>query len=214
MKTKLSKLILGCGLLMAFTSYGQENQTLFVNKGIQHSGGYAAISNKFTTINGEFANMPGIYGGWFINRKFMLGIGAAATTNYIPVPDQAINFPEAKMTYQYGQFGLMTEYVIASTKKVHFTVNLLTGSGFTMQYDRRDVEHWDDWDHFDWDDQEDPKFFFLMEPGAQVEFNLFKWMRFSPGVSYRRAFGAKGNGLSDADLSNISYNVTLKFGAF
>ena len=214
MKTKLSRLIFSCGLLVAFSSFGQENQTLFVNRGIRHSSGYAAISNKFTTINGEFANMPGIYGGWFINRKFMLGIGAAATTNYIPVPEQAINFPGAKMTYQYGQFGLMTEYVIASTKKVHFTVNLLTGSGFTMQYDRRDVDHWDDWDHFDWDDQEDPKFFFLMEPGAQVEFNLFKWMRFSPGVSYRRAFGAKGNGLSDADLSNISYNLTLKFGAF
>ncbi|MCF2517389.1 hypothetical protein [Dyadobacter sp. CY351] len=190
----------------------QENETIFKSSGIRRSGGYAAISNKFTKINGSYANMPGIYGGWFINRRFMLGLGFAATTNHIPVPLQDQQFPARKMTYQYGQAGLMTEYVVASTKWVHFNFNLLTGTGFTMQYDRREVDDWD----FDFDDHdgEDPKFFFLMEPGVQVEFNVLKWMRFSPGVSYRQAFGAKGNGLTDSDLSNITYNLTLKFGKF
>ncbi|WP_082214931.1 hypothetical protein [Dyadobacter psychrophilus] len=190
----------------------QENETIFKSSGIHRSGGYAAISNKFTKINGSYANMPGIYGGWFINQRFMLGIGAAATTNYIPVPAESEVFPGRKMTYQYGQIGLMTEYVVASTKWVHFNFNLLTGTGFTLQYDRHDMDDWD----FEWDDHDDqdPKFFFLMEPGVQVEFNLLKWMRFSPGVSYRQAFGAKGNDLTDSDLSNITYNVTFKFGKF
>jgi hypothetical protein len=47
-----------------------------------------------------------------------------------------------------------------------------------------------------------------------VEFNVFKWMRFSPGVSYRAAFGSNGMGLGDNALSNISYNVSMKFGRF
>jgi hypothetical protein len=209
MKNRTAKLALICILLLAGVAQAQENETIFKKSPIRRSGGYVAISNKFTTIDGQFANMPGIYGGWFINRKLMLGLGAAATTNYIPVPATFHNFPADKMTYQFGQFGLMTEYVVASTKKVHFAVNLLTGSGFTMQYDR---EEFDDWDFDDYDDE--PNFFFLMEPGVQVELNLLKWMRFSPGISYRHAFGGNGNGLSASNLSHLSYNLTLKFGAF
>lgn len=212
MKNQLTLLAVLLGLSLSYSSKAQENQTIFKNSGIHRSGGYVAISNKFTKINGEFANMPGIYGGWFVNRKFMLGFGAAATTNYIPVPEKVQNFPANKMTYQYGQVGLMTEYVVASTKMVHFSFNLLTGTGFTLQYDHKEVDDWD-WD-FDDHREEDPNFFFLMEPGVQVELNVLKWMRFSPGVSYRKAFGSNSNGLSDGDLSNISYNLTLKFGAF
>lgn len=213
----MKKQITFLSLFLAFAavdlSFGQENETIFRHTGIRRSGGYAAISNKFTSINGNYANMPSIYGGWFVNRKFMIGLGAAATTNYIPVPNNLSNFPAQKMTYQYGQVGLMTEYVMASTKKVHVNFNLLTGAGFTLQYDRREVE---DWDFDDWEDDDHQKAncFFVLEPGVQVEFNVLKWMRFSPGVSYRRAFGARGDGLSDADLSNISYNVTLKLGKF
>ncbi|MGV3600782.1 MAG: hypothetical protein ACO1N1_06225 [Dyadobacter fermentans] len=213
----MRKIILSFTLIFALAGLSsvsaQENQTIFQNRGIWRSGGYAAISNKFTTIDGQFANMPEIYGGWFINQRFLIGVAGAATTNFIRVPQIEQNFPARKMTYMYGQFGLMTEYVIASTRKVHFTANLMTGSGFTLQYDRRDLDDWDDWDdRYDHDD--DARFFFVMEPGVQVEFNVLKWMRFSPGVSYRKAFNAKGNGLSDSDLSNISYNVTLKFGRF
>ncbi|WP_031527989.1 hypothetical protein [Dyadobacter crusticola] len=192
----------------------QDNQTIFKNSGIHRSGGYVALSNKFTRINGSFASMSELYGGWFINRKLMLGVGGAATTNHIPVPRVDQNFSANRMSCLYGQFGLMTEYVVASTRKVHVNVNLLTGSGFTLQYDRfDDDDFWDD-DWNDYDSDGDARFFFVMEPGVQVEFNLLKWMRFSPGVSYRQTFNAKGNGLSDKDLSNISYNLTLKFGIF
>jgi len=212
MKNKLTYLVIAAGLLLGQFVHAQTNETIFKSTGIHRSGGYIALSNQFTQIDGQFANMPGIYGGWFINRKLMIGVGAAASTNHIPVPLADSHFPARKMTYQYGQAGLMTEYVVASTKKVHFNVNLLTGTGFIMQYDRREVDDWD-WD-FDDHEDEDPNFFFVLEPGVQVEFNLLKWMRFSPGVSYRRAFGSNSNGLSDADVSNISYNVTLKFGIF
>ncbi|GGM92334.1 hypothetical protein GCM10010967_26880 [Dyadobacter beijingensis] len=193
--------------------FAQENETIFQNRGIWRSGGYAGISNKFTKIDGRFANMPEIYGGWFINQRLLIGIEGAATTNFIRVPELEQNFRARKMTYMYGQFGLMTEYVIASTRKVHLTANLMTGSGFTLQYDRRDFDDWE-WDEWDDDHDENARCFFVMEPGVQVEFNLLKWMRFSPGISYRKAFNAKGNGLSDSDISNISYNVTLKFGRF
>lgn len=212
MKRTLLALTILCCMLSGIESRSQQVQTVFSGSKIKRSGGYAAISNKFTTINGDFANMPEIYGGWFINSKFLIGAELAATTNFIPSA-AFNNSSDKKISYQYGQFDLMTEYVFASNKKVHFAVNLINGAGFTLQYDRTD---WDDWDNYDdWnDDHTNAKFFYVIEPGAQVEINLLKWMRISPGISYRKTFGAKGNGLNDGDLSNISYNMSLKFGRF
>ncbi len=214
MKRQFANFVFILALIGGYAAEAQDNQVLFKNTGVKSSGAYGAITNQFTTIDGKFANMTGIYGGWFVNRKWMVGFGAAATTNHIAVPSVLNNFPAKKMTYQYGQAGLMTEYVVASTKLVHFNFNLLTGTGFSFQYDRQDF---DDWDFEDWDDDDNkhkPDFFFIVEPGVQVEFNLLKWMRFSPGVSYRKSFGANKNGLTDADISNISYNLTFKFGKF
>lgn len=202
-------------LTIAFVCIGvvcaqaQEIQTVFNGGRVT---GYAALSNKFTTINGEFANLPEFYGGVFLNRKVFLGVGGAAMTNNIRVPQQYSVDLSRNLSYAYGQFGLVTEYVLGSNKAVHAVFHLFTGAGFTMQYERYD---WDDDDYFDDDfDSRDENWFFVAEPGVQLEVNLLRWMRFSPGISYRTAIGSKADGLTDANLSNISYNVTLKIGKF
>lgn len=181
--------------------------TIF-KRGVITSGGYGAATNKFTTIRGKFANMAGIYGGWFINHRLMIGAGASAVTNNLRVPAQFSIDPLEDMSYQYGQFGLVTEYVMASDKPVHLVFNLFAGAGFTLQYQRYGGSY-----HYG-DGMHDENWFFVAEPGVQLEFNLFKWMRLSPGVSYRAAFGSDGRGLADKDISDLSYNATLKFGRF
>lgn len=45
------------------------------------------------------------------------------------------------LTWQYGQFGLMTEYVVGSDKAAHLVFQLFAGAGFTMQYDRYNWRH-------------------------------------------------------------------------
>ena len=174
--------------------------------------GYGALTNKFTTIRGDYANLVGVYGGVYINHKFMIGVGGAAMTNRLDVPLQYSTDPLRDLNYEYGQFGLVTEYVIGSNKAFHVAFNLFSGAGFTMQNDR---DEWDD-DEFDWNDDKthDTNWFFVAEPGVQFEINVFKWMRFSPGISYRAAFASDGLGMRDSDISNISYNATLKFGRF
>ena len=190
-----------------------DNQIQSLFKGRKSaSGGYGAITNKFTSIGGEYANLVGVYGGWYINHSFLIGAGAAALTNDIRVPLVHSVDPLKEMSYMYGQVGMVTEYVIASNQTVHVAFNLFSGAGFTLQYERYG---WHDDDHeFDWDENCDEDWFFVVEPGVQVEINVFKWMRFSPGVSYRAAFDSHARGLSDSALSDISYNATLKFGKF
>jgi hypothetical protein len=185
----------------------EEVKTIFKG-GLKSSGGYGAAMNKFTTIRGKYANIAGIYGGWYLNHKFLLGIEMAAVTNNIRVPQEFSVDPNRSLSYEYGQAGLRTEYVLNSGKPVHLAFHLFAGAGFTIQYDRYS---WDDHDHLD---NNKANWFFVTEPGVQVEVNLFKWMRFSPGVSYRAAFGSDAPGMKDKEISNISYNATLKFGKF
>ena len=64
----------------------QTIQTLLDSNGLKSSGGYGALTNKFTRIGGEFANLTGLYGGWYINHKVMIGVAGFAATNHIPVP--------------------------------------------------------------------------------------------------------------------------------
>ena len=181
--------------------------TIFKND-IRRSGGYGAATNSFTTIRGKYANIAGLYGGWFINQKVMLGLAISATTNNLRVPASLAVDPDNNQTWQYGQFGLMTEYVLGSNKPVHLVFQLMSGAGFTLQYPRYNL-HDRDYDHV-----HDENWFVVAEPGVQLEMNLFKWMRLSPGVSYRATFGSDGIGMKDKDLRAVSYNVTMKFGRF
>ena len=201
-------------LVFVTEAFAQDHHinTIFSNNGHRASGGYAAISNKFTSINGDFANMVEIYGGWYIGHRFLLGVGGAATTNYLPVPEQYSTNPGRRMSYEYGQCGLMTEYVIASDRAIHLAFQMFAGSGFTLQYQRYDWQN-DYWDNVD-DYNHDPNWFFVAEPGVKVEVNVLRWLRFSPGISYRIGHGSEAKGLSDEDINGTSINMTLKFGRF
>jgi len=210
MKKGMKSLVVAAVLFCSVTGYTQEQKmNTFFDSKLKNSGGYGAISNKFSKIRGEFVNISGIYGGWFVNHRFMIGLAGEATTNNLKVPEQFSAFPGEKMTWQYGQFGLMTEYVIGSGRSVHLVLQGFGGAGFTLQYQRN---RW----HTTPANKEvgDENWFVVAEPGLQLEMNLFKWMRFSPGVSYRATFGSDGKGLEDKDLSGFSYGATLKFGKF
>jgi hypothetical protein len=187
MKRQLTTIVT---IVLIFTStsiFAQDGSVRTVFKrGVMSSGGYGAATNQFTTIRGKFANMSGIYGGWFINHRFMIGAAGAATTNNIRVPQQFSADPFRSLSYEYGQFGLIT-----------------------LQYERNT------WHNSSYPENvHDENWFFVAQPGVQVEMNLFKWMRVSPGISYRRSFGSNALGLDDKDISAFSYGATLKFGKF
>jgi hypothetical protein len=139
----------------------------------------------------------------------MVGVGMAASKNNIRVPSQFSSSPANKTFYQYGQFGFMTEYVLNSDKPIHLVLQAFGGAGFTLQCERN---QW----HSNVNDPYagDENWFAVVEPGVQLEMNVFKWMRFSPGVSYQATFGSDGAGVNDKALSGVSYNATLKFGKF
>ena len=209
MKRNLQLVVTGLITIFSLQAFAQEGDVQTIFKGdLRASGGYGAITNKFTTIRGEYANLVGLYGGWYINHRLMIGVGGAASTNNLLVPQQFSTNPLRPRTWQYGQFGMVAEYVPNSDKAIHLAFHLFSGAGFTLQYQR------EDWSQSGHDNATDENWFVVVEPGVQLEVNLFKWMRLSPGVSYRGVFGSYGRGLTDTDLSAVSYNATMKFGKF
>jgi hypothetical protein len=192
---------------------GYRINTIFNNYGPRASGGYLAMTNKFTTINGDFANMVELYGGWYINHKVLLGLEMAATTNNIPVPYEHSTSPLISMSYEYGQAGLMTEYVVASDRAVHLSFQFFAGAGFTLQYPRYDWKDNDYWNNID-NIEHDENWFFVTEPGVKIEVNVFRWLRLCPGVSYRKAHNSQGRGLPDKSIDGTSVNMTVKIGRF
>jgi hypothetical protein len=217
--------LLSALLFVSVAAIGQENdgefstnqrerdediQTVF--NGSHAVGGYGALVHKFTTIDGKFAHVPGVYGGVYLNHRLFVGIAVYGSTNHIAVDDEFSVQQGVPMTYQFGQAGLQTEYSFGSNKAFHVNFTAFAGSGFTIQYPR---ERWDRYDDDFWESgRVDENWFFVVEPGVQLEINLLKWMRISPGVSYRLASGGNGSGLSDRSLSAASYSMTLKFGRF
>ena len=212
-KQILLSLALIATLASSIKVQAQDDQMRTLFKGNHRTTAYGAMTNKFTEIDGQFVNLVGIYGGVYLNRKVMIGIGGAASTNFVPVPQEFSSQPFQDMSYEYVQFGSVFEFVAGSNKLFHPVFHLFAGPGLTIQYDRYTDGH-DDW--HSWDDREshDENWFMVTEPGVQIEMNVFKWMRFSPGVSYRFVYGNDAKGLSDSKLSAMNVNLTLKFGRF
>lgn len=201
-----SGLFIACTLVfISQLAWCQEIATLFRSDGYRSSGGYGAVGSKLTRLGKNFAHLTNVYGGWYVNHKFTLGLSVAALTSDVIVPVEYRVNPQSLMSYQYAQIGLFTEYVIASNKAVHFNVQLFAGPGFSSQHKRFE---------YDVDDLFEKNRFTVIEPGANAEFNLLKWMRLTTGVSYRSAFGSSSGGLSIKDFNAASVNVGLKFGKF
>jgi hypothetical protein len=212
MKTTIKLFLVSGALLLGTILNAQEIRTLIGNNGIRSNGGYGALTNKITRIGGQYTNMSGIYAGWYINHRFTLGVSGSAVTNDLRVPDVYSAVAGERMSYEYGQCGLLTEYVLASHRVIHLGFQLFSGAGFTTQYQRY---HWQDFeDNVKDDGGYDTHWFVVAEPGVNVEVNVFKWMRLCSGISYRKAFNSTGLGLKDADINGKSFNVSLKLGRF
>jgi hypothetical protein len=97
------------------------------------------------------------------------------------------------------------EFIIASNKLVHFTVQGLIGGG--------GLSYYCDWYTDDWDPHKGDAFFAL-EPSANVMLNLHKYIRLGIGGSYRYINGVNYGDLTDSDLSGATVQFIAKFGTF
>lgn len=178
-------------------------QTLF-SSAVRH-GGFGSLVYGVTTINGEAAFMRGTRGAWIIhfadNHAIQLGLaGYRTNTDVQPNRWDHEEIDEPKVRTNYG--GFEVEYVNRSHKLVHFSTQLLIGSG-NVRYDDRDLELNRTQDNY-----------FVLQPGVNANLNITNWFRISGGVYYRHAANVNLEGTSDSAISGITGLLGFRFGRF
>src|SRR5688572_19343765 len=206
----MKKLILITVLLAGGHLYAQDatNGKSSFGRKTYHSG-YGALTTNYSKFNGDDALFVGAYGGWMINHKLMLGLAG----QYLVTQHNGYGFnPETnKMNeLKMGYGGLMVEYTFFENKIVHATANSIVGFGVVTngsqgKYNPATDESWV---------STDESGFLAFHPSVNVEVSVTDWFRVSAGGGYRLITSAEIEGISNADMSAPTANVTLKFGVF
>jgi hypothetical protein len=187
-------LILIAGFAIAYTASAQAVETVFGKGGPKVRGAYGVAAQKFSSIDGQFANFLGGFGGVMFENGGMIGAGAFTLLN-----GQSIDIENDADTYRNLTYtGLIVERTFQSAKAIHFTANVLMGAAFIGEQNRL---------------QGGGTYFissrgaFVTEPTLNVEVNLTRWFRAGAGVGYRWV-ADKGS------YSAPSATLSLKFGKF
>ena len=176
-----------------------EPATLVGSRGfLKHNGWYIAPSFGATSLDGHFSSLTGIRGGWLINRQF--GVGLAA--NVFGWDSTHIDSPRANTRVDGGYGGLLLQYVIASDKLLHGSIETTLGAG-ALCYDSASGDRCND-----------PIKFYVFEPTANLELNVTSFMRIAVGGGYRFAAVDDSSSSPGADLGGFVTRTSLKFGQF
>ena len=170
-------------------------------------GGYCSFSTGYTNINDLDAVMFGGRFSWMASHSLGIGMGATGFMNEYHY-EAAID-KDVFLTGGYG--GLYIEPVLFPRLPVHLSFPVLLGIG-GISFISVDNE-------FNENFLEDSKAFLLIEPAAEVELNLTRFLRLAVGASYRLPtpfnVGLPGSYSIDVEsLRTPSYTVTLKLGRF
>ncbi len=186
---------------------GPEYRTVFGNNGPTAHGGYGALTFSYAQIDGKDALMAGFKGGWLINHHFTFGLAGTGFVNNLQYQHIIQN---TAVTLAGGYGGFLFEPVIAPFSPVHLAFPVIVGAG-GLAY----IEYDPNWDNLHYQPNVwDSNVFFVVEPGAELELNVARFMRIALGASYR--FTTK-LGLINTDpqaLNGFSANLSLKFGKF
>ncbi len=200
-----------------YSEKGTDIKTLFGNS--TSHGGYGAFSIRYNELSEMDGVVLGGRGGWVIGHSFTLGLAGYGFFTESKKSKIIPNDYEYNIGGGYG--GLLLEPVIGYRFPIHLSFPILIGAG-GIAYSRDYVDNgWEEWDET-YDYTEDSDAFFIIEPGAELELNLVKFMRVCFGAYYRYTSDIKletkdGNNspLVKKDvLQNLSFGVTFKFGKF
>jgi hypothetical protein len=201
MKTlkKLILVLLGLGILtVSAQDYNDDEiKTLFPKN--RSNGGYGALTFSYTQIDGKDAFMMGGRGAWVIGHSFALGFGGNGFIN-------DIDFENPHNIGGYG--GLYLEPIIAPKFPVHISFPILIGGGGITN-----MIYSDNWEDFYYEDSSTDAYF-IIEPGAELEFNLTRNMRMSLTCTYRFTTDILIQNVSPDILKGFSYGLAMKFGKF
>jgi hypothetical protein len=171
------------------------------------TGGYGSIFLQYSTLANQDAVYIGGRGGWIIGHGFSIGFGGTGYFN------KFINYStDTVHNISGGHGGLYIEPIFLPRFPVNLAIPIFLGFGSVSQFEYL-FSDFDNEYYRGYPLKSDT--YFIIEPGAEIQFNLLKTVRFSIGISlpYTTKIDLEPY-LSKYPFNNIKYNVRLTFGKF
>jgi hypothetical protein len=172
---------------------------------------FGAVDLKVGSFVDERGLLVGAYGGFIINRRYLLGVAGYGLVTNLEFQGMVPNDPEPRTLNLHGGYGgVLIGATIAHKELIHISIPIVLGVGSFEVTDK----------NFFSSNLADSEFtiensiFFVLEPGIQLEFNITKYFRIGAGVTYRHISGTELMNVKDKDVSGTSGILSFRFGRF
>jgi len=190
--------------------YNNQVQTLFSNH--KSNGWYGAFTMGYSQIDGRDALISGARGAFVFDQKLAIGLGGYGFVNNLDYHSYYEDNPEQRFMLAGGYGGLIVEPIVAGRKAVHLSFPVLFGMGGVALVDNHGYG-WDwNFDPYYPNTEYDNDVFFVIEPSAELEFNLTRWFRAAAYASYRFTSDIELYETDKDVLDGFSFGMTFKFG--
>ncbi len=184
-----------------------QKKVIFSLDKINH-GGYLAIMNQGTRINGNWADLAGGKGAWIINHTLALGAcgyGLAYPANREKFTGTPYEGLESRIGLGFG--GILIEYFIWPDNLFTIAPGITTGAGGISYYNAMDSKNSSE-------NKQTSDTFFVTMPELNIYLNVTDHIRIGAGVAYRFISGTNQKEFSDSDLRGFSFTLTAAAGFF
>jgi hypothetical protein len=178
-----------------------------------HVGGYGAFSMRYFSMENRDGMMFGGRGGVIVGHGIAFGLTG---TGFITQPNyDAMVGDDAMVAGGYG--GIFIEPILLPKFPVHIAFPVTIGAGgigysINRYYDNNNNNLDNNWMK--------GRGFLILEPGVEVEFNVFRYFRFALGASYKMTsnidlrYDNNSAIVPRNALKGATMGVTFKFGSF
>ena len=175
-----------------------QNRTLFKGGSLENMGFMITPSYGYTQMDGADASLINVRAGVILKEKFTIGAFYGFSINEIDPESETVT----NVYMDFRSYGGFVEYTLRPSELIHVTFPLFIGGG--------EVEM----DNEEGSAGLGEENFFLLEPGALLEVNLHKNIRFNIGATYRFIGDMNYRNMDQQDISGFTGQVGLKFGIF
>jgi len=145
----------------------------------------------FTDLAEESATLGGVSIAGLLNDTLGMGLHARGLAD--STDGSSLLGPVERLDFWYG--GLVLEYLLGSENVVYLSADLTLAYGEVESTFRSSD-------------------FYVAEPGLNLNINITETLMLGIGASYRDISSLSMAGVEDSDLSDVCYNVSLRFTQF
>jgi hypothetical protein len=202
-------LVILISLIIAQITYTQKDVSYFFNNDDIEYGFFLGPELKVAPMIEGYQLYSGIKGAMIFNNTFALGLAGGGFITEIVFEGLNDLGEEALLNTVIAYGGFYLDYIVPSRLPVQVSFpNLLGVAGVTLFSSVHGSPTGQD------EEMVEGGVFFIYEPALNLEFNLTNFLRIGFGGGYRLAVKGDMDRLSASDMSDVTFNFSIKFGSF